>query len=523
MLSSKESKNQDIAISVRQVSKKFRLFNSPKERLAEALHPFRKKYHREFWALKDVSFDIFRGEIIGILGKNGSGKSTLLQIVCAIMQPTEGAVEVSGRISALLELGAGFNPEFTGRENVILNGSIMGISRQEMLHRLPVIEAFADIGDFFDQPVKTYSSGMFVRVAFAAAIHVDPDILIIDEALSVGDVRFQHKCFQTLAEFQKRKKTILLVTHSTEAVVKHCGRAFLIDGGVILEDGIPKNVVNSYLELMFTGRLNSYSASSKLVEKGYAGYNILHFKDEYFAISQQLGFIDLSIIDEEQLNGYQETGSIHVASSLEKLREIIFTHTHESGLPALAQVQHTTTVLGGEQDVIKAFLTNDSKLDQCRERKSFNPLEYRYGNKRGEITDYLFIVDGVTEPAIVQSGSTCIVYMKIRYKCDIQSPMFGIAVKTVDGQTVHGTNTMMTGTILNPVIQGQTVFVKFEWEVWLNDGDYFIDLGCAEVNNGESVPIDRRCGMVHIVVGTQENFSGLANLRASITEVSRRS
>ena len=250
MLSS-EAKDQDIAISVRQVSKKFRLFNSPKERIAEALHPFRKKYHREFWALKDVSFDIYRGEIFGILGKNGSGKSTLLQIVCAVMQPTEGAVEVSGRISALLELGAGFNPAFTGRENVILNGSIMGISRQEMLRRLPAIEAFADIGDFFDQPVKTYSSGMFVRVAFAAAIHVDPEILVVDEALSVGDSKFQHRCFQRIREFMEQGKTIVVVSHSTDTLLRICHRGIVFDSGKLSHIGPIASAVNHYQNLLF--------------------------------------------------------------------------------------------------------------------------------------------------------------------------------------------------------------------------------------------------------------------------------
>jgi len=258
--------DQDIAISVRQVSKKFRLFNSPKERIAEALHPFRKQYHREFWALKDISFDIYRGEIVGILGKNGSGKSTLLQIVCAVMQPTEGKVEVSGRISALLELGAGFNPEFTGRENVILNGSIMGVSRQEMLQRLPAIEAFADIGDFFDQPVKTYSSGMFVRVAFAAAIHVDPEILVVDEALSVGDSKFQHRCFQRIREFMEQGKTILVVSHSTDTLLRICHRGIVFDSGKLSHIGPIASAVNHYQNLLF----GSPDAVEKLSEPASA-------------------------------------------------------------------------------------------------------------------------------------------------------------------------------------------------------------------------------------------------------------
>lgn len=264
MLYSQETMNKEIAISVRRVSKKFRLFNSAKERLAEALHPFRKKYHREFWALQDVSFDVYRGEIIGILGKNGSGKSTLLQIICSVMQPTEGVVEVSGRISALLELGAGFNPEFTGRENVILNGSIMGISRQEMLRRLPTIEAFADIGDFFDQPVKTYSSGMFVRVAFAAAIHVDPEILVVDEALSVGDSKFQHRCFQRIREFMEQGKTIIVVSHSTDTLLRICHRGIVFDSGKLSHIGPIASAVNHYQNLLF-GSPDAVEKSSELV------------------------------------------------------------------------------------------------------------------------------------------------------------------------------------------------------------------------------------------------------------------
>lgn len=238
------------AISVRSVSKKFRLFASQKERLLEALHPFRKQYHREFWALRNVSFEVGRGETVGIIGRNGSGKSTLLQIICSVMQATQGEAHVNGRISALLELGAGFNPEFTGRDNVILNGAIMGVPRKEMLIRLPEIEAFADIGEFFDQPVKTYSSGMFVRVAFAAAINVEPDILIVDEALAVGDGKFQQRCFNKFRELQGRGVTIIFVTHDVESIVRHCQRAILLNAGAIVTDGHPTIAVQRYIDLM---------------------------------------------------------------------------------------------------------------------------------------------------------------------------------------------------------------------------------------------------------------------------------
>ena len=238
------------AISVKSISKKYRLFGSPAERFLEALHPFDKKYHREFWALKDVSFEIQKGSTTGIIGKNGSGKTTLLQIISSVMQPTSGTVAVDGKISALLELGAGFNPEFTGRENVVLNGTFLGFSKQEMKERLPLVETFADIGDFFDQPVKIYSSGMYVRLAFAAAIIIEPDILIVDEALAVGDAKFQHKCFAKFNEFKQNGKTILFVTHDTDAIVKHCDNAILIDNGTISDIGKSKEVVNTYLDMV---------------------------------------------------------------------------------------------------------------------------------------------------------------------------------------------------------------------------------------------------------------------------------
>jgi lipopolysaccharide transport system ATP-binding protein len=257
------------AIAVRNVSKKFRLFASPKKRLMEALHPFRKKYHHEFWALRDVSFEVGRGEIVGILGRNGSGKSTLLQIICSVMQATHGEVHVNGRISALLELGAGFNPEFTGRDNVILNGAIMGFSRKEMLRKLPEIEAFADIGEFFDQPVKTYSSGMFVRVAFAAAIHVDPDILVVDEALAVGDVRFQRKCLLQIEKIRTSGAAIIFVSHSLETITSLCSRAIILENGVILADGEPKSVAEKYLTILFSesrGESNSDTTNARVVE-----------------------------------------------------------------------------------------------------------------------------------------------------------------------------------------------------------------------------------------------------------------
>ncbi|MCE5327923.1 MAG: ABC transporter ATP-binding protein [Planctomycetaceae bacterium] len=246
--------NDDIAISVQDVSKAYRLYAAPKDRLVEWLHPFRRKLHREFWALRNVSFDVPRGATVGIIGRNGSGKSTLLELLCSVLRPTSGAVCVKGRVAPLLALGAGFNPDFTGRDNVSFQCRVLGLPEGEIRRLLPQIEAFADIGQFFEQPIKTYSSGMFVRLAFAAAIHVAPDILIIDEVLAVGDAGFQRKCYQKVLDFQAAGKTILLVSHDLSAIVGHCSRAILLDGGRVICDGDPNDVTNVYLEMLSGGR-----------------------------------------------------------------------------------------------------------------------------------------------------------------------------------------------------------------------------------------------------------------------------
>ena len=237
-------------IEVSGLSKQFKLYRHARDRVKEWIHPLRKKYHTGFQALNDVSFTIRSGETVGIIGRNGSGKSTILQIISGVMSPSNGNVNVNGRIAALLELGTGFDNELTGRENLFLNGSIMGFTAEEVQARIPEIESFADIGHFIDQPVKVYSSGMFVRLAFAAAIHVDPDILIVDEALAVGDVKFQNKCYRKFHEFKKLGKTIIFVTHSTDLIAKHCDRAILLHNGTKIEDGEPNQVINRYLELL---------------------------------------------------------------------------------------------------------------------------------------------------------------------------------------------------------------------------------------------------------------------------------
>lgn len=242
--------SSEIAIKVENLSKCYQIYDKPRDRLLQMLARGRKQYFREFWALKDVSFEIKRGETVGIIGRNGSGKSTLLQLICGTLNPSSGSIEVNGRVAALLELGAGFNPEFTGRENVYLSASLYGLSREQVDGRFQRIADFADIGEHLDQPVKTYSSGMFVRLAFAVIAHVDADILVVDEALSVGDAYFVQKCMRYLREFMNNG-TLLFCSHDTGAVVNLCQHAVLLNRGQVVLAGKPKDAIERYLAALY--------------------------------------------------------------------------------------------------------------------------------------------------------------------------------------------------------------------------------------------------------------------------------
>lgn len=251
--------SNDIAIRVSGLQKCYQIYNAPRDRLKQfVMPPLRRmlgkpsrQYFREFWALKDVSFEVKKGETVGIIGRNGSGKSTLLQMICGTVSPTAGTVSTHGRVAALLELGAGFNTEFTGRENVLLTAAILGFPQESMQARMADVVAFSELGDFLDQPVKTYSSGMHARLAFSIAIHVDPEILIVDEALSVGDARFVAKCMRRIKEIQDRGATILFVSHDVGSVRTLCQRAIWLDSGKLVEDGDVFPISGRYMEMMF--------------------------------------------------------------------------------------------------------------------------------------------------------------------------------------------------------------------------------------------------------------------------------
>ncbi len=242
--------DNNIAIKVQGLTKIYHLYDKPQDRLKEALNPFNKSYHHDFYAMDDVSIEIKKGETVGIIGKNGAGKSTLLKMITGVLTPTAGTIQTNGTIASLLELGAGFNPDMTGLENIYLNGTLMGFSKEEMDTRVDAILEFADIGEFIYQPVKMYSSGMFARLAFSVSINVEPDILIVDEALSVGDMAFQMKCFKKFQEFQEQGRTILFVTHALDTVIRYCSRGIVIDGGQKVFEGTSKAAVDAFKKVL---------------------------------------------------------------------------------------------------------------------------------------------------------------------------------------------------------------------------------------------------------------------------------
>ena len=372
---SKETgKSQEIppAIQVMDISKIYKLYNKPSDRLKESLGLTRKKNYKEHYALKGVSFQVAQGESVGIIGTNGSGKSTILKIITGVLSKTSGELLVNGRISALLELGAGFNMEYTGMENIYLQGTMIGFSEEEIYEKLSDILEFADIGDFVHQPVKTYSSGMFVRLAFAVAINIDPEILIVDEALSVGDVFFQTKCFHKFEEFKKMGKTILFVSHDLSSIAKYCDRVVLLNKGVKLAEGSPKAMINMYKKLLVNQldveTLEDISPKSRVID-GKGGedswrknFTVNDSVSDYG--EKQAEIVDFAIIDQygamnnliEKGTKFQVKAKIHFH---EQVKNPIFTFTIKNahgtditGTNTMFERVETGVVSGGETRIV---------------------------------------------------------------------------------------------------------------------------------------------------------------------------
>ncbi|MBO6215783.1 MAG: ABC transporter ATP-binding protein [Lachnospiraceae bacterium] len=332
----------DTAIRVSDVSKMYKLYDRNRDRLRDALGLARGRGYKEHYALHHLSFEIKQGECVGIIGTNGAGKSTTLKIITGVLSPTEGELEINGRISALLELGAGFNQEFTGLENVYLNGMMIGYTREEIDKRLPDILEFADIGEYINQPVKSYSSGMFVRLAFAVAINIDPEILIVDEALSVGDVFFQAKCYKKFEDFKKMGKTILFVSHDLSSISHYCDRVVLLDGGHMLSEGTPKEMIDLYKRVL-ARRAGSRDGQAALEAKEDGEKNQDELWKSHFAINPEVDeygngaahIIDFCIEDENgtMTESIEKGSEFTIRSKVlfdEDITEPIFTYTFKN-------------------------------------------------------------------------------------------------------------------------------------------------------------------------------------------------
>ena len=362
----------DTAIKITNLTKVYKLYARNRDRLKDSLGLSREASYKEHYALKNVDMEVKTGESVGIIGVNGSGKSTILKIITGVLNATSGDVKINGRISALLELGAGFNMEYTGLENVYLNGTMMGFTRKEIDERLQAILDFADIGDFVHQPVKTYSSGMFVRLAFAVAINIDPEILIVDEALSVGDVFFQAKCYHKFEEFKKLGKTILFVSHDLTSIAKYCDRVILLNKGVKLAEGNPKDMVNMYKKLLVhqldEETLEDVSGKSAIGEKsadGRAWKNNFEINPTITDYGEkQAEIVDFAIVD--QYGAYSsiiEKGSVYKVKAKihfhETVKNPIFTITIKNkqgtditGTNTMFERIETGTVNAGEERIV---------------------------------------------------------------------------------------------------------------------------------------------------------------------------
>lgn len=411
----------DFAVRVNGLSKCFRIYERPQDRLKQAIWGGRhKQFYKEFWALRDISFTIEKGKAFGIIGRNGSGKSTLLQLICKTLTPTQGDIEVNGRIAALLELGAGFNPEFTGRENVYLNGAILGFTRSEIDAKFADIAAFADIGDFIEQPVKNYSSGMFVRLAFAVQACTEPDILIVDEALSVGDIFFQLKCHARMEELLKRNTAIIFVTHDMSAIEKYCDRVLLLNKGQALFIGHPNEAVERYYQL--NQSISSSEVSAMVAQRSKT------------AITHNTSFTDM--VD-------PKAGMLEAASA----NEVLFDWPAEDAFLDISEV----TVLG----------------DQSIARCTGVALCDAFGNSK----------------AVFEIGETAYFYYEYEFFQEIGVPIGGIIITDKMNINVHGkTSLQYLQQAPAAVRRGTKIRFRQTIELAIATGEYVFQVGLATIN-----------------------------------------
>jgi len=422
--------SSEFSIEVNGVSKAFPIYAKPHHRLMQMLSPAASKsrWYRQFQALRNINFHVRRGETLGVVGRNGSGKSTLLQIICGTLAPSSGSLQVAGRIAALLELGAGFNPEFTGRENVYLNATVLGLSQKEIEQRLDGILAFADIGEFVDQPVKSYSSGMYVRLAFAVAINVTPDILVVDEALSVGDEAFQRKCFARIQQMKDAGATILFVSHSASTVTELCDRAILLDRGELLAEGPPKFVVSRYHKML-------YAPTDKAEE-------------------------------------VRELIRREASESSAAAREFAVSH-HKQAFP----VAHFEDGAFEQKDYLDEGMVPQSTV--------------RYSHRDAHIEDAHIEADDGRRVNVLSRGVGYEYVYRVRFDKAATHVRFGMMIKTVAGIELGGGVSHLQSAAEDEYEDGAVVAVRFSFNCLLAPGVYFLNAGVMGCVEGQEQFLDR--------------------------------
>ena len=457
---SMNEQGKENAISVRDVTKVYRLYDKPIDRLKESVSISHKNYHRDFYALKGLSFQVKKGETVGIIGTNGSGKSTILKIITGVLTPTSGQVDVDGKISALLELGAGFNMDYTGIENVYMNGTMMGYTKKEMDAKLQDILDFAEIGDFVYQPVKTYSSGMFVRLAFALAINVDPEILIVDEALSVGDVFFQSKCYRRMEEIRKKGTTILMVTHDMGSIIKYCDKVVLLHKGEFIAEGPAGKVVDMYKKIL-AGKLDDLRAelaAEKAAEEG-------------------------------------KTSELPDGKSSAETGDRNTDGTEMSDFSGGMNLSHTGLM---------------------RDQLAINTDRTEYGDGRAEIYDLGLLDARGNVTNLLLKGEMFTIKECIRFHADIQAPIFTYTIKDKKGTELTGTNTMFEGADIKPVKNGDEYTVEFTQKMNLQGGEYLLSMSCTGFEQGEHVVYHRLYDVTNITVISNKNTVGVYDMESQV-------
>ncbi len=456
--------DREVAIKVEHLTKMYKLYDKPSDRLKEALGFSRKKKYREHLALDDVNMTIYRGETVGIIGTNGSGKSTILKIITGVLNATSGEVKVDGHISALLELGAGFNMEYNGIDNIFLNGMMIGFSEDEIKKKLNAILDFADIGDYVYQPVKTYSSGMFVRLAFALAINIDPEILIVDEALSVGDVFFQAKCYHKFEEFKKQGKTILFVSHDLSSISKYCDRAVLLNQGVKLGEGTPKEMIDVYKRVL----VGQYELPTK-------------------------GNIK-SLLDDDEIRMAAEKDVDDAESQV--------------GTPAKLKRDKSSDNLNAEpSQKVKSQAASDD---------DHNPNMLEYGDGAAKITEFFVTDSNGTRTTAVEKGAEFTIHMHVEFMRDCSAPIFAFTFKNILGIEITGTNSMVEKAFLDPVKKGDVKDITFTQRMSLQGGEYLISFGVTGFENSAFTVYHRLYDALNITVVSDKNTVGYYDMDSKV-------